>query len=200
MTQFDFLSLYLKRPFLMCLVVCVVTQLNSTNYVYTIYSQCTISFVQLYHFNRTIFVWYLLNRSSVTYTCSQHLAEWHRTEEWARRQCWENEWEIYAAAERCWHQFTNVKTKREREKKAATAATAVAMKKIKKYKNVLFVWTRARNVCALITQRTEMKLPDKFNLSLGFLFSLPSSHDFYIWSFVLSLSLCLFWMFAMAKV
>lgn len=92
------------------------TQLNSTNYVYTIYSQCTISFVQLYHFNRTIFVWYLLNRSSVTYTCSQHLAEWHRTEEWARRQCWENEWEIYAAAERCWHQFTNVKTKREREK------------------------------------------------------------------------------------
>lgn len=41
MTQFDFVSLYLKRPFLMYLVVCVVTQLNSnslTMYVYIVYN------------------------------------------------------------------------------------------------------------------------------------------------------------------
>lgn len=52
-----------------------------------------------------------------------------------------------------------------------------------------FVWTRAGMVCALITQRTEMKLlPAEINLSLGifyFSYSLSLSH-----SFLLIASLC----------
>lgn len=43
MTQFDFVSLYLKRPFLMHLVVCVVTQLNSTQQLTNYVSMCVVS-------------------------------------------------------------------------------------------------------------------------------------------------------------
>lgn len=115
----------------------------------------TISFVQLYHFNSTIFVCNLLNRSSVTYTCSHLFAEWHRTKDrtrWSDRLWCQNEWAIHDA-ERCWHQFTRAKAKREKSSRSSSNGSSNSNNE-RKYKNIkmccfaLCARTRGKKLCA----------------------------------------------------
>lgn len=156
----------------MHLVVCVViTLVQLTNYVHVPHSLSR-SFVQLYQINSTIFVCNLLNRSSVTYTYARIIlpngierkTEWEGT----RNRWCENEW----AELRSRKMLTPIYSSKDKTRKKQRQQHWEENEKC-----AALVWTKARNVRAPITQRTEMKL-----LRIH-LYIYISSHRFFLYGF-----------------